>query len=51
MTLTIVSTCRYCLTPNGDDVELTLATEDASEDGGDAEEPAGENCHFHAGVE
>ncbi|KAJ9130969.1 Zinc-regulated transporter 1 [Pleurostoma richardsiae] len=38
----------YCLDPTGDDVEVTLSTNDASED---TEEPSEENCHFHAGVE
>ncbi|OHW98678.1 zip zinc transporter [Colletotrichum incanum] len=42
----------YCIAPNGDDVEI-VAEGAESGDGGhtDGEEPQGENCHFHAGVE
>ncbi|KXX76964.1 Zinc-regulated transporter 1 [Madurella mycetomatis] len=38
----------FCVSPSGDDVQIQLASE---EDEGNANEPAGENCHFHAGVE
>ncbi|KAK1770036.1 hypothetical protein QBC33DRAFT_603027 [Phialemonium atrogriseum] len=41
----------YCLTPAGNDVEITLDADDASQNGGDAVEPARENCHFHASIE
>ncbi|WYZ33936.1 hypothetical protein EsH8_I_000212 [Colletotrichum jinshuiense] len=43
----------YCLAPNGDDVEIVAegAEESSDTDGTDSEEPQGENCHFHAGVE
>jgi hypothetical protein len=39
--------CRFCLTPSGEDVEISLeGAEETSE-----EDPVQENCHFHAGVE
>lgn len=40
----------YCQAPDGDEVEISLAGEeaDSDDDSGDA---GGENCHFHAGVE
>ncbi|OLN91612.1 Zinc transporter 3 [Colletotrichum chlorophyti] len=43
----------YCIAPNGDDVEIVAEGAEASGDAGHGtgEEPQGENCHFHAGVE
>ncbi|CAI4217539.1 unnamed protein product [Parascedosporium putredinis] len=52
----------YCLSPDGDDVAVSLPAEEGEaghdehddhdgEESGESEEPAGENCHFHAGVE
>jgi hypothetical protein len=48
--------CRYCLDEDGNDVELMLEgaedTADTATESEDSEsESAGENCHFHAGVE
>ncbi|KAF5024864.1 hypothetical protein F66182_3103 [Fusarium sp. NRRL 66182] len=49
---------RYCMNPNGGEVQVIAegATQTAQETGASAtdaaeEEPAGEHCHFHAGVE
>ncbi|KAK6206925.1 ZIP zinc transporter [Colletotrichum tabaci] len=39
----------YCIAPNGDDVEIVAEGAESSDTG--SEEPQGENCHFHAGVE
>ncbi|KAF6802175.1 ZIP zinc transporter [Colletotrichum musicola] len=42
----------YCLAPNGDDVEIVAeGAESSDHDHTEGEEPQGENCHFHAGVE
>ncbi|OHF04189.1 ZIP Zinc transporter [Colletotrichum orchidophilum] len=42
----------YCLAPNGDDVEIVAeGAESSDHDHTSGEEPQGENCHFHAGVE
>ncbi|KAL0939928.1 zip zinc transporter [Colletotrichum truncatum] len=42
----------YCLAPNGDDVQIVAEGATSSDSGsGHGEEPQGENCHFHAGVE
>ncbi|KAK1976024.1 ZIP zinc transporter [Colletotrichum cereale] len=45
----------FCIAPNGDDVEIVAeGAESPHGDGGhgtEGEEPHGENCHFHAGVE
>ncbi|KAK1991344.1 ZIP zinc transporter [Colletotrichum falcatum] len=50
----------FCIAPNGDDVEIVAEGAESSDGGHDhdhddhgtqGEEPQGENCHFHAGVE
>ncbi|TQN69406.1 Zinc transporter 3 [Colletotrichum shisoi] len=49
----------YCIAPNGDDVEIVAEGAESSDAGSGTgsgsdtgpEEPQGENCHFHAGVE
>ncbi|WQF78816.1 Putative zinc/iron permease [Colletotrichum destructivum] len=43
----------YCIAPNGDDVEIVAEGAESSDAGSGtgSEEPQGENCHFHAGVE
>ncbi|KAK1541002.1 ZIP Zinc transporter [Colletotrichum paranaense] len=42
----------YCLAPNGDDVAIVAeGAESSDHDHTSGEEPQGENCHFHAGVE
>ncbi|KAF3937829.1 hypothetical protein ABW19_dt0206913 [Dactylella cylindrospora] len=40
----------YCVSPDGEDVEVQLASADSTTDE-ESESPAGQNCHFHAGVE
>ncbi|EFQ27354.1 ZIP Zinc transporter [Colletotrichum graminicola] len=43
----------FCIAPNGDDVEIVAEGAESShgDHGTEGEEPHGENCHFHAGVE
>lgn len=40
----------YCVGPDGEDVMVLLGDEE-EDDHGHGDEPAEENCHFHAGVE
>ncbi|GAB1309904.1 high-affinity Zn(2+) transporter zrt1 [Madurella fahalii] len=40
----------FCVTPEGDDVEISLASEESGQDH-EEEESGEQNCHFHAGVE
>jgi zinc transporter 1/2/3 len=40
---------RFCMTPNGGEVEVVAEGVDISSEGSEAS--SGENCHFHAGVE
>lgn len=43
---------RFCLDPNGDEVEIHPAGEEEHEEHeGHDHESSGEDCHFHAGVE
>ncbi|KAH8432100.1 putative ZIP Zinc transporter [Aspergillus melleus] len=45
---------RFCMDPDGNDVQILAEGESTSDsDSGDSEsgESAGQNCHFHAGVE
>jgi hypothetical protein len=39
------------VTPDGDDVEITAAGEEAEDTQSDENSSAGLSCHFHAGVE
>lgn len=53
---TSVDVCtRYCVNSAGDDVQILVEGEEEESPGGGEtpteEEPDGENCHFHAGVE
>lgn len=41
---------RFCLGPDGDEVEILSDDSEGQDDDGEAS-PGGENCHFHAGVE
>jgi solute carrier family 39 (zinc transporter), member 1/2/3 len=40
---------RFCLNPSGEDIEVVLSTDENEDE--PTPEPAGEHCHFHAGVE
>ncbi|OAX77503.1 hypothetical protein ACJ72_08198 [Emergomyces africanus] len=44
---------RFCIAPNGDDVQILLLSETLTPEGGHGgeERKGGEKCHFHAGVE
>ncbi|TEA22106.1 putative zinc transporter 8 [Colletotrichum sidae] len=44
-------TDTYCISPSGDDVQIVAEGAEASDTDTTGEEPQGENCHFHAGVE
>ena len=51
------SVYRYCVDPDGNDVQILEEGESAqdqdqaSEESNSSGEHAGQNCHFHAGVE
>jgi len=54
----VLTSRRFCVAPNGDDVEIALAAEEgehgdehADEHAGETAATGGQNCHFHAGVE
>lgn len=48
----LTNLCRFCVDPNGEDVEVRLAAEEEEDhEGEENPESGGLNCHFHAGVE